>query len=76
MENLEIIKIPDEVNSRIRELGSELSTAYGQAPLTMGVVMNGGLFFAAKSAEAIHIDSIAAGSYTQNAGITGVSSRS
>jgi len=38
--------------------------------------MNGGLFFAAKSAEAIHIDSIAAGSYTQNAGITGVSHRS
>ncbi|MBR2425904.1 MAG: hypothetical protein IKB16_04090 [Lentisphaeria bacterium] len=68
MEHMEIIKTPEEVNRRIRELGAEISAACGAAPLTMIVVMNGGLFFAAKLAEAIklddfYIDSIAAGSY-------------
>lgn len=68
MENIEIIHHPEEVNSRIRELGAEITAAYGSEPLTMIVIMNGGLFFAAKLAEAIksddfYIDSIAAGSY-------------
>lgn len=71
MENIEIIKTPDEVNNRIHELGSEIARACGTTPLTMVVVMNGGLFFAAKLAEAIklddfYIDSIAAGSYKHN----------
>ena len=68
MENIEIIKTPAEVNARIKELGADIASACGTTPLTMIVVMNGGLFFAAKLAEAIklddfYIDSIAAGSY-------------
>lgn len=71
MENIEVIKTPDEVNKRIQELGAEITEACNSAPLTMIVVMNGGLFFAAKLAEAIkledfYIDSIAAGSYKHN----------
>lgn len=71
MENIEIIKTPDEVNKRILVMGAEITRAYGTTPLTMIVVMNGGLFFAAKLAEAIkledfYIDSIAAGSYQCN----------
>lgn len=71
MKNIEVIKTPEEVSSRICELGTEITAACGSAPLTMIVVMNGGLFFAAKLAEAIklddlYIDSIAAGSYKHN----------
>ena len=71
MENMEIIKTPDEVQNRVRELGSEITKTYSTEPLTMLVVMNGGLFFAAKLAEAIdmddfYIDSMAAGSYRCN----------
>ena len=71
MENIEIIKTPEEVNRRIKELGSEITDACGSNPLTMVVVMNGGLFFSAKLAESIklddfYIDSIAAGSYTDD----------
>ena len=68
MENIEILKTSEEVNQRIIELGDEITQFYGDVPLTMIVVMNGGLFVAAKLAEAIkledfYIDSIAAGSY-------------
>ena len=71
MEKIEIVKTPDEVNHRIQEMGREIATACGSTPLTMIVVMNGGLFFAAKLAESIklddfYIDSIAAGSYKRN----------
>ena len=71
MENIEVIKTPEEVNQRIREMGEEISRACEAEPLTMLVVMNGGLFFAAKLAEAIKmddlfVDSIAAGSYKNN----------
>ncbi len=71
MENIEVIKTPTEVNRRIQELGAEITQACGSTPLTMIVIMNGGLFFAAKLAEAIklddfYIDSIAAGSYNHN----------
>lgn len=71
MENIEILKTPDEVNRRIHAMGAEIADACGSTPLTMIVVMNGGLFFAAKLAEAIklddfYIDSIAAGSYKRN----------
>ena len=71
MDNIEIIKTPEEVNRRIQEMGAEISHACGTQPLTMIVVMNGGLFFAAKLAEAIklddlYIDSIAAGSYNHD----------
>ena len=71
MENIEIIKTPDEVNCRIRELGAEITKAYGSTPLTMIVVMNGGMFFAAKLAEAVnlddfYIDSLTARSYTHD----------
>ncbi len=71
MDNIEILKTPDEVNARIRELGAEITRCYTDAPLTMIVVMNGGLFFGAKLAESIeiddfYIDSIAAGSYTHD----------
>ena len=68
MEKIEVIKTPEEVNRRICEMGAEIAAACGKTPLTMIVVMNGGLFFGAKLAEAIkledfYIDSIAAGSY-------------
>ena len=68
MGNIEVIKTPEEVNKRIQELGSEITRSCGAMPLTMIIVMNGGLFFGAKLAEAIKvedffIDSIAAGSY-------------
>lgn len=71
MKNIEILKTPDEVNRRIHVMGAEIADACGSTPLTMIVVMNGGLFFAAKLAEAIklddfYIDSIAAGSYKRN----------
>ena len=71
MENVEIIKTPEEVSLRVKELGTDITRAYGNGPLTMLVVMNGGLFFAAKLAEAIemedfYIDSMAAGSYRNN----------
>ena len=71
MEYIEIVKTPDEVNARIHELGVEIAQCCGSMPLTMIVVMNGGLFFGAKLAEAIklddfYIDSIAAGSYTDD----------
>ena len=71
MDEIEIIKTPDEVNRRIREMGAEITGSYSSVPLTMIVVMNGGLFFAAKLAESIgledfYIDSIAAGSYNHN----------
>jgi len=71
MDNIEVIKTPEEVYERIQVLGAEISQACGSTPLTMLVVMNGGLFFAAKLAEAIdkedfYIDSIAAGSYTND----------
>lgn len=71
MENIEILKTPDEVNRRIHAMGAEIADACGSTPLTMIVVMNGGLFFAAKLAEAIKLDdfyinSIAAGSYKSN----------
>jgi hypoxanthine phosphoribosyltransferase len=71
MERIEIIKSPEEVNGRICELGEEISQYYGTTPLTLLVVMNGGLFFGAKLAESIkvedfYIDSITAGSYKHN----------
>ena len=52
MKNIEVIKTPEEVNIRVKEMGAEITRAYGSEPLTMLVVMNGGLFFAAKLAEA------------------------
>ncbi len=71
MENIEVIKTPEEVDLRVKALGKEITAAFNNEPLTMLVVMNGGLFFAAKLAEAItledfYIDSIAAGSYKNN----------
>ena len=71
MKNIEILKTPDEVNKRIQELGAEITQTCNSIPLTMIVVMNGGLFFGAKLAESIkledfYIDSIAAGSYTHD----------
>ena len=71
MEHIEIVKTPEEVNERIHELGVEIAQRCGSTPLTMIVVMNGGLFFGAKLAESIkledfYIDSIAAGSYKRN----------
>lgn len=71
MENIEVIKTPEEVNQQIKAMGREITRAYNGEPLTMLVVMNGGLFFAAKLAEAIdmedfYVDSIAAGSYKNN----------
>lgn len=71
MENIEVVKTPTEVAQRVKAMGEEISRAYGEGPLTMLVVMNGGLFFAAKLAEAVdmedfYVDSIAAGSYKNN----------
>ena len=71
MENIEVLKTPSEVNQRVKAMGEEITRTYGNGPLTMLVVMNGGLFFAAKLAEAIdmddfYVDSIAAGSYKNN----------
>ena len=50
MENIEIIKTPEEVNARIKAMGREIAGVCGNEPLTMIVIMNGGLFFAAKLA--------------------------
>lgn len=81
MKNIEIIKTPEEVNQRILALGAEITKSCAAIPLTMLVVMNGGLFFAAKLAEAIriedfYIDSIAAGSYKNNVSSGSVELRS
>ncbi len=81
MESIEIIKTPDEVKRKIHEMGNLITQACGKTPLTMVVIMNGGLFFAAKLAEAIklddfYIDSIAAGSYKNNASTGTVQLRS
>ena len=64
MENIEVLKTPAEVNERVKALGAEISTAYNGAPLTMLVVMNGGLFFAAKLAEAIDNENLFVDSMT------------
>ena len=71
MEKMVILETAESVNIKIKELGAQITKAYKNEPLTMLVVMNGGLFFAAKLAEAIdkddfYIDSMAAGSYTDN----------
>lgn len=71
MEKMVILETSESVNAKIKELGSLITKAYKDEPLTMLVVMNGGLFFAAKLAEAIdkedfYIDSMAAGSYNNN----------
>ena len=71
MEKMVILETAESVNIKIKELGAQITKAYKNEPLTMLVIMNGGLFFAAKLAEAIdkddfYIDSMAAGSYTDN----------
>lgn len=81
MEKIEVIKTPDEVNCRVQELGAEITQFYGTAPVTVIVVMNGGLFFAAKLAESVkledlYIDSIAAGSYRHDVSTGSVQLRS
>ena len=44
MENIEVIKTPEEVDLRVKSLGKEITAAFNNEPLTMLVVMNGGLF--------------------------------
>lgn len=65
---MEIIHSREAVEQRVQELGAEISSAYQGKPLTLLIVMNGGLFFGAKLAEAISledffIDSLAVASY-------------
>ena len=69
------------MEARIRELGAEITAIYKDQPLTMLVVMNGGLFFGAKLAEAIavedfFIDSISASSYKHHSSTGNVELRS
>lgn len=78
---MEILKDRETVDLRIREMGTEISKAYGKEPLTMLVVMNGGLFFGAKLAEAIsvedfYIDSMSASSYKHHSSTGNVELRS
>ena len=78
---MDIIKNQQTVEARIRELGVEITEFYKNQPLTMLVVMNGGLFFGAKLAEAISvddffIDSISASSYKHHSSTGSVELRS
>ena len=78
---MEILKDQSTVESRVRELGAEITSQYKDQPLTMLVVMNGGLFFGAKLAEAIavedfFIDSISASSYKHHSSTGNVELRS
>ena len=78
---MEILKDQNTVERRTRELGAELSAYYKGEPLTMLVVMNGGLFFGAKLAEAMDvadffIDSISASSYKHQSSTGNVELRS
>ncbi len=78
---MEIIKTKEEVGKRIRELGSEISAYYKDLPVTLLVVMNGGMFFAAKLAENmdiedLFIDSISASSYKHHSSTGNVELRS
>lgn len=78
---MDIIKNQQTVEARIRELGVEITEFYKNQPLTMLVVMNGGLFFGAKLAEAISvddffIDSIRASSYKHHSSTGNVEFRS
>ena len=78
---MEIIKDQETMEARIRELGAEITAIYKDQPLTMLVVMNGGLFFGAKLAEAIavedfFIDSISASSYKHHSSTGNVELRS
>ena len=78
---MEIIKDQATMEVRIRELGAEITAIYKDQPLTMLVVMNGGLFFGAKLAEAIavedfFIDSISASSYKHHSSTGNVELRS
>ena len=78
---MEILKDQETMEARIRELGAEITAIYKDQPLTMLVVMNGGLFFGAKLAEAIavedfFIDSISASSYKHHSSTGNVELRS
>lgn len=78
---MEILKDQQTVEARIKALGAEISAAYKNEPLTLLVVMNGGLFFGAKLAEAIDvedffIDSISASSYKHHSSTGNVELRS
>ena len=78
---MEIIKDQKSVELRIRELGAEITAEYKDKPLTLLVVMNGGLFFGAKLAETVDvedffIDSISASSYKHHSSTGNVELRS
>ena len=78
---MEIIKDQQTMEARIRELGAEITDFYKDQPLTLLVVMNGGLFFGAKLAEAVSvedffIDSISASSYKHHSSTGSVELRS
>lgn len=78
---MEILKDQQTVEARVKALGAEISAAYKNEPLTLLVVMNGGLFFGAKLAEAIDvedffIDSISASSYKHHSSTGNVELRS
>lgn len=78
---MEILKDQQTVEARIKELGAEISASFKDEPLTLLVVMNGGLFFGAKLAEAIDvedffIDSVSVSSYKHHSSTGNVELRS
>lgn len=78
---MEILVPQDTVEKRIRELGAEITEAFQGSPLTLLVIMNGGLFFGAKLAEAISledffIDSLSVSSYDHHSSTGNVELRS
>ncbi|MDD3886367.1 MAG: hypothetical protein PHI35_05825, partial [Victivallaceae bacterium] len=65
---MEILWNSREVNKRIGELAAEITRFYAGKPLTVSVVLNGGLFFGAALSRRLklkdlYIDTLAISSY-------------
>lgn len=67
MENIEVIFSKEEIAARVTELGKEIRAHYEGQPLTVIVLMSGGMIFASDLVRAIDIplwvDSLAVASY-------------
>ena len=66
-QDMDVLISREQLTGRVEELGKEISRDYADKPLTMVVLMTGGIFFAADLARAVTIplwmDSISASSY-------------
>lgn len=67
MDNIEVIISREEIAARVEELGKEISKHYNGEPLTVVVLMTGGMIFASDLIRAMDIplwvDSISVASY-------------